>query len=131
MFATSAYRIRVADGEDADALRLAERGGQQPLVGRTLIGYMSREPAAALSLRDGRVTADPRHRTDHLVAILRMRAGAIQAYEATPSLRERLQAAFAKARGDSIVEPVPMPHARHADQARPSDSEETIERKAA
>jgi hypothetical protein len=37
-----------------------------------------------------------------------MRADAIHAYEATPSLRDRLHAAFSNARGDSVVVPVPV-----------------------
>ncbi len=50
-------------------------------------------PAAALSLSDGRVVADPFRRTDHLVACLHIRANAILAYEANPSLSDRLRAA--------------------------------------
>jgi hypothetical protein len=96
MFAPNAYRIRFATAEDADTLRrLAERGSQQPLRGRVLIGQLDGTPAAALSLLDGRVIADSFPRTDQVVAALHMRAGAIRAYEATPSLRDRLRAAFA------------------------------------
>ena len=96
MFAPNAYRIRFATAEDADTLRrLAERGPQRPLRGRVLIGQLDGTPAAALSLLDGRVIADSSPRTDQVVATLRMRAGAIRAYEATPSLRDRLRAAFA------------------------------------
>ena len=47
--------------------------------------------------------ADPFQGTDHLVANLRMRAGAIRAFEITPSLRERLVAALPSQRGNSVV----------------------------
>lgn len=95
MFAANTYMIRMTTDEDARALRrLGELDSQPPLAGRALIGEIDGTPAAALSLGDGRVTADPLRRTDHLVACLRVRAQALQAYEATPSLRERLLAAL-------------------------------------
>jgi hypothetical protein len=109
MFPPNAYRIRFANAEDAETLsRLAEHGGQQPLFGRVLIGQLDGAPAAALSLGDGRVTADPARGTDRLVAALRMRAGAIRAHETTPSLSERLAAAFSAYLGESTVVPAPV-----------------------
>jgi hypothetical protein len=116
MLPANAYRIRYATADDADALsRLAEQGSQRPLGGRVLIGQIDGTPAAALSLSDGRVLADPSHHSDRVVAALRIRAGAIRAYEATPSLRERLLAALPAYRG-SIVVPAsvsPNGHAEH------------------
>jgi hypothetical protein len=113
MFAPTAYRIRFATTEDADTLtRLAERNSEQPLVGRVLIGRYD-GAAAALSLHDGRVIADSSRHTEQLVANLRSRAGAIRAFEATPSLRDRLRAAFA-AYGDGASEP-PASIARDGD----------------
>ena len=95
MFAANTYKLRFATGDDADALRrLAELDSRPPLAGRVLIGDIAGSPAAALSLSDDRVIADPFRRTDHLVARLRIRAGAIRAHEATPSLSERLRAAL-------------------------------------
>ena len=115
MIAANAYRIRIATVEDADTLgRLAERESQQPLVGRILIGQIDGAPAAALSLHDGRVIADSSHRTDRLVATLRMRAGAIRAFEATPSLRERLLAALPAERGATVLQ-APMSRDEHAE----------------
>jgi hypothetical protein len=109
MFAANAYRIRFATVEDAATLgRLAERYYSQRLVGRILVGEIDGTPAAALSLHDGRVIAESSPRTDRLVATLRMRAGAIRAFEATPSLRERLLAALPKERGRSVVVAAPM-----------------------
>jgi hypothetical protein len=108
MLAANPYRIRFATADNADALRrLAEQGSQQPLVGRVLIGLIDYTPAAALSLQDGRVIADSSRRTDRVVAALRVRAGAVQAYEATPSLGERIRAALAAYHGEVVVpEPV-------------------------
>ena len=95
MFAANTYKLRLATEDDADALRrLAELDSRAPLAGRVLIGEMAGSPAAALSLSDDRVIADPFRRTDHLVACMRIRAGAIRAYEATPSLSARLRAAL-------------------------------------
>jgi hypothetical protein len=95
MFAANTYKLRLATEEDADALRLlAELDSRAPLAGRVLIGEIAGSPAAALSLNDDRVIADPFRRTDHLVACLRIRAGAIRAHEATPSLSERMRAAL-------------------------------------
>jgi hypothetical protein len=114
MFAPNAYRIRFATAADADTLsRLAERDSQEPLVGRVLIGQYD-GTAAALSLHDGRVIADSSRHTDTLVANLRMRADAIRAFEATPSLRDRLRAAFAAYDGATVV-PAPVSH-ESADQ---------------
>jgi hypothetical protein len=114
MIAANAYRIRFATPADANTLSgLAEHGSLEPLVGRVLVGHIDGTPAAALSLHDGRVVADASRSTDRLVATLRMRAGAIRAFEATPSLRERLLAALPKERGRSNV--VPMPVSRHED----------------
>jgi hypothetical protein len=105
MFAADTYVIRMTTDEDARALRrLGELDSQPPLAGRALIGEIDGTPAAALSLGDGRVTADPFRRTEDLVAFLRVRAHALQAYQATPSLRERLLAALsARYRAGSVT----------------------------
>jgi len=109
MFPANAYRIYLASAEHADALNgLADNASRQPLQGRVLVGEIERTPAAALSLVDGRVIVDPSRKTDRLVATLRMRAGAIRAYEATPSLRERIRASLASYRHEAIVVPAPV-----------------------
>ena len=120
MIAANAYLIRLAATEDAEGLRhLAERESEQPLVGRVLIGQMNGTPAAALSLHDGRIVADSSRRTDRLVATLRMRAGAIRAFEATPSLRERLLDALPNERGGSNVVPMPVVSHHGYDEREP------------
>jgi hypothetical protein len=93
MFAANTYLIRLATAEDAASLvRLARRESRSPLAGRVLIGQIDGAPAAAMSLADGRVVADPLRATGHLVACLRVRARALAAYEATPLLRMRMLA---------------------------------------
>jgi hypothetical protein len=100
----SANSIRYATEQDTQTLeRLAELDSQPPLSGPVLIAELGGIPAAALCIGDGRVVADPFQGTDHLVANLRMRAGAIRAFEVTPSLRERLVAALPSQRGNSVV----------------------------
>lgn len=93
MFSANAYVIRIATEDDAYALRqLAALDGQRELVGETLIGEIDGRPAAAISLTGGRAVADPFVPTSQLVALLRMRAASMRAYERTPSLRERMLA---------------------------------------
>jgi hypothetical protein len=111
MFASNSYRVRFATRDDADALTsLAARASQQPLVGRVLIGQLDGTPAAALSLQDGRVIADPSRPTGPLVTTLRMRAAGIRAFEATPSLPERLRAAYASYNRGPTVVAAPVSH---------------------
>jgi hypothetical protein len=118
MFAANAYRIHFATAADADALHeLAENCSQRPLEGRVLIGEIAGTPAAELSFSDGRVIVDSSQNTGRLVATLRMRVGAIKAYEAMPSLRDRLIAALPPSRGKAVVMPLPLAHPAGSDQA--------------
>lgn len=95
MFAVNIFDIHlVTEEEEAHLRRLAERDSARPLRRPALIGHVGGEPAAAISLADGRIVADPHRRTDHLLACLRLRAAALRAYDATPSLRARLLAVF-------------------------------------
>jgi hypothetical protein len=119
MFPANTYRIWIAGADDADTLaRLEEQASRPPLDGRVLIGEIAGAPAAALSLHDGRAVTDGSRNADHLVTTLRMRAGAIRAYEATPSLPERLRAALPAYRGESIVIPPPAWHDDHVEDER-------------
>lgn len=93
MFPANAYVIRRATEDDVYALsRLAQLDGQRPLGGQVLIGEIDGRAAAAISLIDYRVVADPFEATAQLSALLRMRAKATYAYLRTPSLRERMLA---------------------------------------
>jgi hypothetical protein len=93
MYSANAYVIRQATSDDAHALeRLAALDGQKPLSGTALIGEMDGSPAAAISLTDGRVIADPFKKTTHLVPLLMMRRRALQAVVRRPLLRDRIRA---------------------------------------
>jgi hypothetical protein len=88
MFPANDYVIRAATAADAHALQhLAGPGPALP--GRVLIGEIAGEPAAALSMADGRLHAARDH--GRLGARLRMRAAAIRAFERTPWVRLRLR----------------------------------------
>ena len=92
MYSANAYPIRRSHESDADILRrLGEVDSQRPLEGPALIGYIRGRPAAAVSLTDGRVAADPFENTVRLTQILRMRFEAFQAYARTPSVRQRVR----------------------------------------
>ena len=96
MYPATRYVIRQATAVDARTLRrLAALDGQRPLLGPALVGERSGIPAAALSLTDGRLIADPSQRTAVLTQMLRMRAGALRAYSCAPSVTERIRAAMA------------------------------------
>jgi hypothetical protein len=96
MYPANYYVIRPATAEDESALQqLAQLDSQRPLSGPALIGEIDGIPAAALSLTDGRLVADPLQPTTVLRPVLRMRAGALDAYSRTPSLAERIRAAMA------------------------------------
>ena len=98
MFSATSYIIRIATAEDKAALRrLADIDSQDPLTGPYLVGEINGSPQAALSLADGRVVANPFVATAQLLAHLRMRAGALGAYERMPSLPVRLRAALSGA----------------------------------
>ena len=100
----AATSIRYATEHDTETLkRLAELDSQRPLTGTVLVAGPGGVPAAALSLEDGRVVADPFQRTDHLLAGVRMRAGAVRAFEVTPSVSQRILAALPSQRGNSVV----------------------------
>ena len=93
MFAANTYVIRKATEDDRDMLRrIAELDSQRPLSGPALIGEIGGAPAAAVSLADGRMIADPFQPTAHLTPLLRVRFRALRALGTTPSLVERLRA---------------------------------------
>jgi hypothetical protein len=64
------HRAEHTDWYDLD--RLAELDSAEPLDGEVVIGRIDGEVRAALSLRDGRVVADPFVRTTDLVEVLKL-----------------------------------------------------------
>jgi hypothetical protein len=105
MFSATAYTIRLATQDDDAALRwLADIDSQDPLApGPVLVGELDGSPQVALSLADGRVIANPFISTAALLTHVRMRAGALGAYQHTPSLSARIRAALS---GAVLVRPV-------------------------
>ena len=98
MFPANAYVIRQATDQDEKVLeRLAGLDGQKPLSGGALIGEIDGTPAAAVSLEDGRIVADPFKFTAQLVPVLMMRRRSLQAFYERPSLPARLRAGLASA----------------------------------
>jgi hypothetical protein len=88
MFPANAYVVRLAGERDRAAVRrIAELDGQHPLIEPVLIGEIDGTPAAAISLTDDRIVADPFQATKDLTPILRMRADALRACGAPPGGR--------------------------------------------
>ena len=95
MLAANAYVIRLARAtDDVDLERLAELDSARPLAHPILIGEIAGRPAAALSLHDKRTIADPFEHTTLLLAHVRVRAAAMEAYARTPNLADRVRAAL-------------------------------------
>ena len=79
MFPTNAYVIRYATVDDVPALRrLVELHDPRLFCGPALIGEIGGVPAAAVSLADGRVIADPSQPTTVLRQLLRLRRDALR-----------------------------------------------------
>ena len=79
MYPANAYLIRWATVNDVPALRrLVELDGPRVFCGPALIGEIGGAPAAAVSLADGRVIADPSQPTTVLRQLLRMRRDALR-----------------------------------------------------
>jgi hypothetical protein len=72
----SSITIRVArpGGDDAVLHRLAQLDSADDPAAPALLALVDGEPAAALSLADGRAIADPFRRTADAVELLRLRA---------------------------------------------------------
>jgi hypothetical protein len=80
MYPADAYTIRFATVGDVAALRrLVELDGPRLFCGPALIAEIGGAPAAAMSLVDGRVIADPSQSTTVAQQLLRMRRDALRA----------------------------------------------------
>jgi hypothetical protein len=96
---------RATTSDDSEALRrLAQLDSNTPIAGEALIGSMHGKPAAAISLGDGRVTADPFQPTAQLVQALHLRKRSIAAAAQTPDVTRRVRAAIGTvARGRALA----------------------------
>ena len=81
MHSANVYSIRPATDDDAYALRMiAGLDSQAPVSRPALIGEVNGRPAAAMSLVDGRVVADPFVHTAELTGMLTMRFLGMRAF---------------------------------------------------
>ena len=88
--------LRLAHPDEAPIVhRLAQLDDAEDLTGEVLLALLDGEAIAALSLRDGRVVADPFHRTEAAVAVLRLRAGERAGKGSRRGLRAILRPRFA------------------------------------
>jgi hypothetical protein len=84
VYASSTYVIYEATARDAGKLwYLSQLTGQPLLRDRALIGDIQGAPAAAISVADGRIVADPSRDTARLTQLLRSRAHSLLALERT------------------------------------------------
>ena len=92
MYASNRYVIYEATASDAVKLwYLSQVTGQPRLRDRTLIGDIQGVPAAAISLAENRIVADPSRATTGLMQQLRSRAQSLRALGCTPSVSARLR----------------------------------------
>jgi hypothetical protein len=95
MFPANTYTIYEATpAHRAELELLAALDGRRLPEGRVLIGELDGAAAAAISLEDGHLIADPFRRTTGLTPILRMRAAGLLAGERTPAVADRIRAAL-------------------------------------
>jgi hypothetical protein len=86
MYPADAYTIRYATVDDVPALRrLVELDGPRLFCGPALIAEIGGALAAAVSLADGRVIADPSQPTTVPRQLLLMRRDALRARTDTPA----------------------------------------------
>ena len=105
MFPANSHTIRLATAHDAIALRrLAVVSGVGPLTGRILVAERDHAVIAALSLDETRTIAVSELAPSYVVALLRLRADGIEAYEREPRLSERIRAAVLGPRGHELAE---------------------------
>ncbi len=91
MLSSTAYDIRIETDAASPVLhRLAALDEDRPLAAPALVAHVDGTPAAALSLADDRIVADPFVPTGPLRGVLRARATGIRAAEREPSLSQRM-----------------------------------------
>ena len=78
--------VRMARPDDEQAIRrVAALDGQKAPAGRVLVAEADGELIAALSVDDGRATADPFRWTSDVIALMKMRADQLSADDARPA----------------------------------------------
>lgn len=65
--------IRLVDGADFRARRLAALDGRGQFAGEVLLAELANQPVAAVSIADGSVAADPFRPTAGIVGVLQLR----------------------------------------------------------
>ena len=99
MRSITTYTIRPATAADDRALaRLAALDSRRPLSGEILVAEKDGSIAAALSVTDGRVAADPFRPTADALDLLHARSASLDSVTRTPQLRDRVRAAMRVAR---------------------------------
>ena len=86
---------RASESDRSALLLLAVLDGGDPLNGDVLIAHVGDEPQAAIDVHSGATITDPFRATDHLVELLRLRAGTWRrerGFDDRPWLRRRLAA---------------------------------------
>lgn len=92
MFSANTFVIRDARLADVPELvRLGWATEEEWPAGRILVGEISGVVAAALAMEENRTVYAAVPGAPYLLAHLRARGGAIEAYERTPSLAERVR----------------------------------------
>jgi hypothetical protein len=105
MIPANQYVIRLAgDADEAQLARIAQLDSTDPLEHPILLGEIDGRPAAAIDLDTGRTIADPFVRTAHLLAHLRMRAGAMDAQAHAPNVADRIRTAMRPWRARAIMD---------------------------
>jgi hypothetical protein len=95
MSRTTAYGFHRAGAADDPTLAwLSALAGQPRLARPALVGHVDGMPAAAISLVDGRVVADPFRPTADLVAQLRLRRSGWRSTAGTTPVAARLRGAI-------------------------------------
>ena len=87
------FTIRHAQPSDEPTLRWLAALAEQPAVARpALIGDIDGLPAAAISVADGRVVADPHRRTAGLAVRLRLHRSGWRAHRSPDTMRDQVRA---------------------------------------
>jgi hypothetical protein len=82
--------IRLVNGADFRARRLAALDGRRPFADDVLLAELANQPVAAVSIADGAVAADPFRPTAGIVGLLQLRRNQLLSNDSRPT-RSRLR----------------------------------------